>query len=98
MLGKHVRGDKDAVAAQFSFGDDPLPLAEQIRQDAVIDDPQLGLTVAEEPISLARLRDADAIFLTSSLRHAVPAVLGEERPRPDTTDRIKTIREALAKA
>jgi branched-subunit amino acid aminotransferase/4-amino-4-deoxychorismate lyase len=60
--------------------------------------PQLGLTVAEEPISLARLRDADAIFLTSSLRHAVPAVLGEERPRPDTTDRIKTIREALAKA
>jgi para-aminobenzoate synthetase/4-amino-4-deoxychorismate lyase len=39
--------------------------------------PELGLTAAVEPVSLARAARADAIFLTSSLRHAVGAVLAE---------------------
>jgi para-aminobenzoate synthetase/4-amino-4-deoxychorismate lyase len=60
--------------------------------------PQLGLNVAEEPISLGRLRDADAVFLTSSLRHAVPAVLDGEGLEHPRTDLIKTIRDALARA
>jgi len=34
-----------------------------------------GLSAAAEPVSLARARRADAIFLTSSVRHAVGAVL-----------------------
>jgi para-aminobenzoate synthetase/4-amino-4-deoxychorismate lyase len=41
--------------------------------------PGLGLRTTIEPISLERARRADAIFLTSSLRHAVPAVLGGTR-------------------
>jgi para-aminobenzoate synthetase/4-amino-4-deoxychorismate lyase len=60
--------------------------------------PQIGLTAVEEPISLAQLRGAGAIFLTSSLRHAVPAALHGEHPEPHTPDIVKTIREALAKA
>jgi para-aminobenzoate synthetase/4-amino-4-deoxychorismate lyase len=41
--------------------------------------PALGLTAVVEPVSIARARRADAIFLTSSLRHAVSATL--RRPR-----------------
>ncbi len=37
--------------------------------------PALGLTASTEPISVGRAREADAIFLTSSLRYAVSAEL-----------------------
>lgn len=37
--------------------------------------PRLGLRALQEPVTLARAAQADAIFLTSSLRHAVPASL-----------------------
>lgn len=37
--------------------------------------PALGLTASTEPISVGRAREADAIFLTSSLRYAVTAAL-----------------------
>jgi para-aminobenzoate synthetase / 4-amino-4-deoxychorismate lyase len=39
---------------------------------------ELGLRAAEEQLSLERLRRADALFVTSSLRLAVPASLGGE--------------------
>jgi para-aminobenzoate synthetase/4-amino-4-deoxychorismate lyase len=41
---------------------------------------ELGLDAAEECLSLDRLRRADAIFLTSALRLAVPARLDPDRP------------------
>lgn len=70
--------------------------------------PSLGLQAHTDPISLARARAADAIFLTSSLRHAVPAELepgpsrsGDDslmhpRSRPRDASLVHAIRAALA--
>jgi para-aminobenzoate synthetase/4-amino-4-deoxychorismate lyase len=48
---------------------------------------ELGLRAVEERLSLERLRRADAMFVTSSLRLAVPACLaGEEGGHADVAD------------
>src|SRR5690242_7229409 len=86
VLGEDVRGDKDAVAAQFSFGDDPLPLAEQIRQDAVIDDPQLRLTIAHAE------RDGMAVHLPGD------AVCLDEAADADPPVRRDVLRGQFARA
>jgi para-aminobenzoate synthetase/4-amino-4-deoxychorismate lyase len=57
--------------------------------------PSLGLTVREEPIQLTDARAAGTLFLTSSLRLAVPAAFSA-RPRDD--NRVDEIRAALLSA
>ena len=55
--------------------------------------PSLGLEAREEPITLTRTTRAEAVFLTSAVRHAVPAGLdatAAEHPR------VGVIRDALA--
>jgi para-aminobenzoate synthetase/4-amino-4-deoxychorismate lyase len=43
----------------------------------------LGFDARQEPISLRRAGAAETMFLTSSLRHAVPAAFSLTPPRPD---------------
>jgi para-aminobenzoate synthetase / 4-amino-4-deoxychorismate lyase len=60
---------------------------------------QLRLTAREEPITLPRARLADAIFLTSALRHAVAADLEGEAPdRASAPGRrvVARVREGLS--
>ena len=45
MLGKDGRGIKDSARFQLSFGDDTLPFAEQIGEDPVIEDGDVGLVM-----------------------------------------------------
>lgn len=45
--------------------------------------PTLELTPVEEPIDLARASASDAIILTSSIRHALPATLKDDGPPAD---------------
>jgi para-aminobenzoate synthetase/4-amino-4-deoxychorismate lyase len=59
--------------------------------------PSLGLQTRTEPISLARARAADAIFLTSSLRHALAAELESGSSRSADGSLVASIRAALAK-
>jgi para-aminobenzoate synthetase/4-amino-4-deoxychorismate lyase len=54
--------------------------------------PSLRLEPREEPISLARARAAEALLLTSSLRHAVPASLdGDPRPAHELAARVRRV-------
>lgn len=50
--------------------------------------PRLGLRPAERPISLPQARAAETLFLTSSLRLAVPAGFGAAPPASTAVDRI----------
>ncbi len=60
--------------------------------------PALGLTASTEPISVGRAREADAIFLTSSLRYAVTAAL-DGGPSPHRhSPVVKVLRTALSGA
>jgi para-aminobenzoate synthetase/4-amino-4-deoxychorismate lyase len=56
--------------------------------------PGLGLHVREEPISLRAAAAAGTLFLTSSLRRAVPAVLAGS-PAPERRDAVDRIAAAL---
>ena len=47
MLGEHGRGGKYAVRLQPAFSDDPLPFAEQVGQDAAIDDGNVVFAVRD---------------------------------------------------
>ena len=64
--------------------------------------PGLGFTVAQEPISLARAGEASEMFLTSSLRLAVPATMAAvAEPRtaaaaPQPSPALDRIRAALS--
>jgi para-aminobenzoate synthetase / 4-amino-4-deoxychorismate lyase len=58
----------------------------------------LGLSASTEPISLDRLQQADAIFLTSSLRLATSAGLDGHVSRPDGIATVSAIRTALQDA
>jgi para-aminobenzoate synthetase/4-amino-4-deoxychorismate lyase len=64
--------------------------------------PGLGFTVAQEPISLARASEASEMFLTSSLRLAVPATMtAVTEPRtatlpPHPSPALDRIRAALS--
>jgi para-aminobenzoate synthetase/4-amino-4-deoxychorismate lyase len=60
--------------------------------------PALGLTASTEPISLARAREADAIFLTSSLRYAVSAVLDGGRSSHHHCPAVPILSTALSNA
>jgi para-aminobenzoate synthetase / 4-amino-4-deoxychorismate lyase len=60
--------------------------------------PKLALKTAVEPVSLVRASRADAIFLTSSLRHAVRATLDGRRAAGDGDSVVATIREALSQS
>ena len=51
--------------------------------------PALGLTAREAPLSLAQVRAAPILFLTSALRLAVPAGLGRRPPPSPPVDRIR---------
>jgi para-aminobenzoate synthetase / 4-amino-4-deoxychorismate lyase len=57
--------------------------------------PSLGLHAGEQPIPLAHARTAGTVFLTSSLRLAVPASF-QGTPSPHATAAIARIRSALA--
>jgi para-aminobenzoate synthetase/4-amino-4-deoxychorismate lyase len=60
--------------------------------------PALGLTASTEPISVGRAREADAIFLTSSLRYAVTAAL-DGGPSPHRRSPVvMVVRNALRSA
>ena len=60
--------------------------------------PALGVSASTEPISVARAREADAIFLTSSLRYAVRAGV-EGGPSPHRHSPIvDVLRTALSAA
>jgi para-aminobenzoate synthetase/4-amino-4-deoxychorismate lyase len=59
---------------------------------------ELGLIASAQPISLVRLRQADAIFLTSSLRLATSAGLDGHVSRPDGIAIVSAIRTALQDA
>ena len=57
--------------------------------------PALGLAASTEPISVARARKAEALFLTSSLRYAVTAAIdGGSSPHRDSPF-VNIIRSAL---
>jgi branched-subunit amino acid aminotransferase/4-amino-4-deoxychorismate lyase len=60
--------------------------------------PALGLTVSTEPISLARAREADAIFLTSSLRYAASAALDDSSSPHCHSPVVMVVRNALSGA
>jgi len=61
--------------------------------------PRLGLLTRVEPLPLARARRADAIFLTSSLRHAVAATLEAGRRAETTAETvIASVRDMLLEA
>jgi branched-subunit amino acid aminotransferase/4-amino-4-deoxychorismate lyase len=60
--------------------------------------PALGLTVSTEPISVARAREADAIFLTSSLRYAASAALDDSSSPRRHSPMVTIIRDALSGA
>jgi para-aminobenzoate synthetase / 4-amino-4-deoxychorismate lyase len=58
--------------------------------------PALGLTASTESISVDRAREADAVFLTSSLRYAVTAAL-DGGPSPQRhSPVVKVLRTALS--
>jgi branched-subunit amino acid aminotransferase/4-amino-4-deoxychorismate lyase len=58
----------------------------------------LGLRASTEPISVARAREADAIFLTSSLRYAISAAL-DGGPSPHHHGHlVRVLRSALSGA
>jgi len=57
--------------------------------------PSLGLKTATEPISVARAREADAVFLTSSLRYAVTAAVEGGRSPKRHSPVVNVIRAAL---
>lgn len=60
--------------------------------------PALGLTASTEPISVGRAREADAIFLTSSLRYAAIVAL-DGGPSPHRhSPVVKVLRTALSGA
>jgi para-aminobenzoate synthetase / 4-amino-4-deoxychorismate lyase len=54
---------------------------------------ELDPTAREEPITVARAQAAQALFVTSALRHAIP--IGIDGPAR-TTARIATVRDALS--
>src|SRR5271166_2340555 len=59
VLGEHRRGGKNAVGAQLSLGDDTLPFAEQIGQQAFIEDGEFRGTIGNAerdhaPVGTAR--------------------------------------------
>ena len=60
--------------------------------------PSLGLEARQEPISLARATAATEIFLTSSLRLAVPATLADQPPTEGDLPQIEAIRAALSRS
>lgn len=61
--------------------------------------PALGLTVAEEPVSLGRAAQAPEVFLTSSLRLAVPATVAgtDAVPIPPSSPELEDIRATLSR-
>src|SRR5437868_13178530 len=64
MLGQDAAGGEDAVGAQFALGDDALPLAEQVRQDALIRDRKLlGAVGDPEADRVAVLGPRQAVLL-----------------------------------
>jgi branched-subunit amino acid aminotransferase/4-amino-4-deoxychorismate lyase len=60
--------------------------------------PALGLTAATEPISLARAREADTIFLTSSLRYAASAALDDRSSPHRDSPVVMVVHHALSAA
>lgn len=60
--------------------------------------PALGITAATEPISVARAGEADAVFLTSSLRYAVTAAIEGSRSPHRHSPVVNVIRTALSAA
>src|SRR5581483_9066387 len=60
VLGEHAGGGEDSVVAEPAFGDYPLPLAEQVGQDAGIGDLERGLAVGDAEIDLAPVAMDDA--------------------------------------
>jgi len=60
--------------------------------------PALGFTASTELISIARARQADAVFLTSSLRYAVDAALGGGPSAHDHSPAVLILRTALSAA
>lgn len=57
--------------------------------------PALGLEAFTEPITLGRARAADAIFVTSSIRRAAPALLDDAVEPAPHADAVTAIRDAL---
>jgi para-aminobenzoate synthetase/4-amino-4-deoxychorismate lyase len=60
--------------------------------------PSLGLEARQQPISLARAAAATEIFLTSSLRLAVPAILKDQPAMAGDIPQIEAIRAALSRS
>jgi para-aminobenzoate synthetase / 4-amino-4-deoxychorismate lyase len=60
--------------------------------------PALGLTVSTEPISIDRAREADTIFLTSSLRYAASAALDDSSSPHSYSPVVMVVRDALSGA
>lgn len=58
----------------------------------------VGLTASTEAISLERAREADAIFLTSSLRYAVSAAIDGDPSPHDERPAVTILRSALSGA
>ena len=58
--------------------------------------PALGLAASTEPISLARAREADAIFLTSSLRYATSAALDDRSSAHRYSPVVMVVHRALS--
>jgi para-aminobenzoate synthetase / 4-amino-4-deoxychorismate lyase len=57
---------------------------------------EIGVSAAVEPISLARARRAQAIFLTSAIRHAVGAAIAGDPPPAHEDPIVERARAALA--
>ncbi|MBV8954190.1 MAG: aminotransferase class IV [Solirubrobacterales bacterium] len=60
--------------------------------------PELGLTASTEPITLTRAREADAIFLTSSLRYAVSAAIDGTPSAHNECPSVPLLSAALSEA
>lgn len=65
------------------------------RELLLVHAPEIGLIAIAEPISLDRARQADAIFLTSSLRLAASAALEGSAANPGSGATIGAIRTVL---
>jgi len=58
VLGEHCRRGEDPIRAELAFGNDPLPFAEEIRQQTLIDNREIARAVGDAERELAPVRTA----------------------------------------
>src|SRR4029077_2055545 len=77
VLGEYRRRGEDPVGAQLALGDDALPLAEEIRQQSLIDDREIARAVGDAKRELAPVRTTREAVHLDEPADAHPAVRGD---------------------